>query len=219
MMIRRMLVPCGLVWALCMTPMTASSQVRTLDQQFLDIDLLFSILTATVNSINVDDPAVLNAQFPDLTFSDFDRDRNGEFMTFGGALGLFDLTLAIMQFNHDPVDADGDGLIGFYELECEYAAAGITLDPTRAETEDGIPDGLRDCDGDGSSNLVEVNAGTNPLDPLDFPEADFEIINPGLEETPLTAVSEDGAFTITLEPARTHVFEGGDLRLEAEFVQ
>ena len=66
---------------------------------------------------------------------------------------------------------------------------------------------------------MEINAGTNPLDPADFPEADFEIIDPGLEEQPLTAVSEDGVFTLTLEPARTHIFEGGGLRLEGEFVQ
>ena len=198
---------------------TASAQVRSIDDQFTEIDLLFNILTATVNGINVDDPATLQANFEGLEFSDFDRDRSGEFMTFGAALGLFDLTLAIMQFNHDPVDADGDGLIGFYELECEYAGGGVTLSPTAAETSEGVPDGSTDCDGDGSANLVEVNAGTNPLDPNDFPEVDFEIVDPGIEEQPLSATSGEDGFTLTLKPNRKHVFQGGGLTLEAQFTQ
>ena len=90
----------------CGTFAMAQAQPRALDEQFTDIDLLFNILRATVDGINIDDPAVLEAEFPGAQFADFDRDRNGEFMTFGAGLGLFDLTLAIMQFNHDPVDAD-----------------------------------------------------------------------------------------------------------------
>jgi hypothetical protein len=198
---------------------TANAQVRSVDEQFTDIDLLFNILTATVNGINVDDPDVLAENFPGLSFADFDRDRSGEFYTFGAALGLFDLTLAIMQFNHDPIDADNDGIIGFYELECEYAGGGVTLSPTNAESTAGISDGSADCDGDGSANLVEINAGTNPLDPNEFPEANFEIVDPGLEEQSLSSVSNDGTYTLTLEPSRKHVFEGQGLRLEAEFTQ
>ena len=54
------------------------------------------------------------------------------------------------------------------------------------------------------------------LDPLDFPEADFEIISPQSER--LTQ-SQKTVHYDYLEPARTHVFEGSDLRLEAEFVR
>ncbi len=204
---------------LCFSMTNANAQPRAVGEEFTDLDLLFSILTATVNGINIDDADTLAANYPGLEFSDFDRDRNNEFMTFGAALGLFDLTLAITQFNHDTVDADGDGMNGFWELECQYAGGGITLSPTEAETTPGIPDGSTDCDGDGSANLVEINAGTNPLDPNDFPQADFEIVDPGIEEQPLSSVSGDGSYTLTLEPARKHVFEGQGMRLEGEFIQ
>ena len=194
---RQLLVKTTLIFALLGS--SASANVRTTDQMLTDIDLLFDILRAVVSRINVDDDATRQAEFPGRTFDQFDRDRSGDFMTFGAALGLYDLNLAITQFNHDPVDADGDGLIGFYELECQYAGGGVTLSPTDAETTDGIPDGQLDCDGDGAANLVEVNAGTNPLDPNDTPEPDFEIVDPGVETQPLTV--GNGDLTLTLEPA------------------
>jgi hypothetical protein len=184
---------------------------------FTDIDLLFDILRAVVQRIDVDDPDVRAAEFPGRTLADFDRDRNGEFFTFTSALGLYDLNLAITQFNHDTVDADGDGVLGFYELECEHAGAGVELDPTVAETSVGTPDGTVDCDGDGSANIVEINAGTDPLDPNDTPEPDFEIVDPGVEIQPLTA--GDDQWTITLEPAVKHTYEGGGFTLEGGFVQ
>ena len=67
-----------------------------------------------------------------------------------------------MQFNRGPVDA-GDGLIG-YELECEYAAGILWINP-RLKLRMAFQ--TTDCDGDGGSNLVEVNAGPIPR-PLGF---------------------------------------------------
>ena len=198
---------------------TAHSQVRSQDDMLTDIDLLFDILTAVVNRIDIDDPQVLADNFAGRTFADFDRDRSGGFFQFADALGLYDLDLAITQFNHDQVDADGDGLIGFYELECRYAASGIRLDPTKAESDDGVPDGQIDCDGDGVANLVEVNAGTDPLDPTSFPENDFEVIDPNVGTQPLTVGTPDGETTLTLEPATKHRFEGNGYTLDGEFIQ
>ena len=120
----------SLLAVICLTCSAAygQGQVRAAADTLDDIDLLFNILTATTNGINVDDPATLARNFPGYTFADFDRDRDGEFMSLQGGLGLFDLTLAILQFNHDPIDADNDGVPGFYELECAYAG-GPRLDP------------------------------------------------------------------------------------------
>jgi len=196
----------------------AQAQVRSQDDMLTDIDLLFDILTAVVNRINVDDADTIARDFPGRTFAEFDRDRSGNFMQFAAALGLYDLNLAITQFNHDPVDADGDGLIGFYELECEYAG-GVSLDPTTSETRAGIPDGQVDCDGDGVANLVEVNAGTDPLDPDSFPENDFEVSDPNVGTQPLTVGTPDGETTLTLEPATKHRFQGNGYTLDGEFVQ
>ncbi len=198
---------------------TAQAQVRSQDDMLTDIDLLFDILTAVVNRVNVDDPDVLAENFPGRTLADFDRNRTGTFLQFADALGLYDLDLAITQFNHDPVDADGDGLIGFYELECRFAASGIALDPTQSESTEGIPDGQVDCDGDGVANLVEVNAGTDPLDPTSFPENDFEVVDPNVGTQPLTVGTPDGETTLTLEPATKHRFEGNGYTLDGEFVQ
>ena len=44
------------------------------------------------------------------------------------------------------------------------------------------------------AHLVEVNTGTNPLDPVDFPPPSFEVSDPGLGTQPLTAVSPDGGY-------------------------
>ena len=229
---RRITLLIGLATAFIASSVNA--QVRTASQpadpcggensQCMEVDLLFDILTVVVNRLNVDDPEVLaqgnDEIFGDIrTFADFDVDRNGMVMAIQAARGIFDLNLAIQQFVHDKVDADEDGIIGFYELECKYAAAGINLDPSSGETQEGVPDGQVDCDGDGAANLVEINAGTNPLDPNDFPEPDFEVIDPGLGTQPLAASSPEGERTLTLEPATKHRGEGGGFVLEGECVR
>ncbi|MEE2756156.1 MAG: hypothetical protein VYA30_05825 [Myxococcota bacterium] len=194
---------------------SSQAQVRQQNEMFTDIDLLFDILSAVVNRLDIDDPTVLAREFPGRTFADFDRDRNGAFMTFGAALGLYDLNLAIQQFNHDQVDQDGDGLIGFYELECRFAESGQNLDPTTPQTVAGSDDAAQDCDGDGASNLFEIESGTDPLDSSDTPDNDFEIDAPDLETTPLTAAGD--GWEIELAPRRTMRFEGGGFTLTGTF--
>ena len=107
----------------------AHAQVRSSDEQFDDIEQLFDVLRAVVQRINIDDEEVRSAEFPGRTLRDFDRNRNGQFMVPADAMGLFDLQLAIQQFNHDGSDADGDGLLGFIELECASLESGMVLDP------------------------------------------------------------------------------------------
>ena len=192
----------------------ATAQVRAPNQMFTDIDLLFDILSAVVNRIDVDDPNILAAEFPNRTFEDFDRDRDGAFMTFGAALGLYDLNLAIEQFNHDQVDADGDGLLGFYELECAYAAFGRQLNPEQRATYDGRDDATVDCDGDGASNRNEIEAGTNPLDSNDMPRAAFEV-SASPSERPLTTAGGDWQAELTKEVGVE--MQGGTFRLEGQF--
>ena len=55
-------------------------------------------------------------------------------------------------------DTDGDGLDDYTEMDT------IVLDPTKVDTDgDGINDGDEDVDGDGLSNIEEINIGTNIL--------------------------------------------------------
>ena len=110
-------------------------------------------------------------------------------MTFGAALGLYD-ELAIEQFNHDQVDADGDGFSAS-TVECAYAAFGRQLNPEQRATYDGRDDATVDCDGDGASNRNEIEAGTNPFDPNDMPRAAFEV-SASPSERPLTTAGGVG---------------------------
>ncbi len=158
---RKLIVAIGACLALAM-PAQAQAQVRTYpDDVFTDILLLRDVIFAYVQRIDVDDPAALAANFtgrvglPDRTLADFDRNRNGVFYALQDARGLFDTDFAILQFIHDIVDADQDGLLGFYEIECAFAG-GPTLDPDNPATFGGVPDGDVDCDGDGMANLVEL---------------------------------------------------------------
>ena len=146
----------------------AEAQVRQRGQEFRDLQGLLQIIRAFLDGENIDLPAQL-AAFNQLygrndPFSLFDRDRSGGFSADGGAT---DLDLAILQFNHDIVDFDQDGVLGFIELECEYAAGGLPLQPDDS-TSDGItPDGLRDCDADLMTNEFEIEGGLDPLDGTD----------------------------------------------------
>ena len=201
-----------------------AQQVRSTDEMLSDLGLLFDILTAVFDGTNVDDPDALAAAFPNRQFSDFDRDRDGEFMTMAGGFGLFDLNLAILQFNHDRFDADEDGVLGFYELECSYAVSGQSLNPTTGVTVDGVQDGEFDCDGDGSSNAAEIALGFDPLDPNSTPDisagnpsADgYELVNAKVGETPITLTNDDG-YDLTLKPAKTVQFQGDGYTLEGTF--
>ena len=112
---------------------------------------------------------VIEAMFPGFSFADFDRDRDGQFMTREAAFGLYDYDLAIRQFLHDTQDVDGDGLQGFIELECEYAG-GPALNPNEGQTSPGVNDGAVDCDLDGIPNLIEISIGDDPLSPDDVRE-------------------------------------------------
>ena len=131
----------------------ALAQVRA-PGDTVDSDQLGFIMEAILNDINVDDPATLRAAFPGSTFADFDRDRDGEFLTPSAGFGFYDFDLAVRQFNHDGNDADGDGVLGFVELECQFTG-GPPLNPERAITRDEIPDGDVDCDGDGIPNALD----------------------------------------------------------------
>ena len=203
-----------------------AQQVRSNDEMFSDLGLLFDILTAVFEGTNVDDPQALAEAFPNRQFSDFDRDRDGEFMTMAGGFGLFDLNLAILQFNHDRFDADNDGVLGFYELECSYAPSGKSLNPTTTETDNGIQDGSVDCDGDGSSNAVEIALDFDPLDPNSAPDIDsgnpsgdgYELINATIGEAPMVMATDDG-YELTLQPSKTVKFEGDGYTLEGTFGQ
>jgi len=130
--------------------------------------LLDDITAAVLERINVDQNAAREARFPGRAFGKFDRNRNGAFFTRAALWGVPDLLLAIEQFVHDNVDLDGDGVNGFYELECERAAAGVRLNPSDATTTPGTQDGAVDCDGDGLANAVEQEYGMNPVDPNDL---------------------------------------------------
>lgn len=130
--------------------------------------LLDDITAAVLERINVDQNATREARFPTRGFGKFDRNRDGAFFTRAALWGVPDLLLAIEQFVHDNVDLDGDGVNGFYELECERAAAGIRLNPSDPTTTPGTQDGTVDCDGDGLSNAVEQSYGMNPVDPTDL---------------------------------------------------
>jgi hypothetical protein len=202
-----------LIWAAWSSP--SGAQVRTADQVFSDIDLLFEILQAVVMRVDVDDPDVLAANFPGRTFADFDRDRNGHFMRPLAGMGLFDLQLAIVQFNHDQFDADGDGLSGFVELECRFLPPGIPLDPADPETIDGEPDGLVDCDGDGLSNLEEIFGGGDALDIEDQPGPQLELERSSVNWIGPTRAAA-GDLVLELRGTQTMRFEGEGLTLEGE---
>ena len=147
------------------------------DEVFDDLELYLDIISAFEANIDVSNPDILAREFPGRRFEDFDRNRSGtfEFSLDADPLDLAstDVELAITQFNHDAVDYDGDGLTGFVELECEFSARAdntlpVILDPTLVSSDNLLPDGDRDCDGDSVSNRLESLVGFDPLDPIDM---------------------------------------------------
>ncbi len=150
---RRALLPALLV--------CAAAQARA---PFRDVGVLRDVVDAYANAVDVDDPAVRAARYPGRTLADFDRDGDG---VFGAALddAFADARLAVLQFNHDDLDFDGDGLPGLVELDC--VIDGTRLDPASAQTFPGVDDGDLDGDGDGLANGAEVARGLDPNDPRD----------------------------------------------------
>ena len=110
----RMLQRLCLLGGLVFLPAPGWAQVRRYPAEVLDdVALLLDVINAYLEEVDVDNPPVRAARFPDRALADFDRDRDGAFYTLGTRFGLVDVDEAIAQFLHDPVDHDGDGLIGF----------------------------------------------------------------------------------------------------------
>ena len=173
MMRRLWLIPALLL----LSSTAAFAQARSYPGDVLDdILLVFDIIDAYSNEVDVDSPIVRAAAYPGRTFADFDRNRSGGFYVLEDGFGLNDSDLAVVQFIHDPVDADGDGLIGFYELECERAG-GPGLDPDAPQTVGGVNDGMMDCDGDSMPSAWEARYG---LDPLSGEDGDQDLDGDGM---------------------------------------
>ena len=158
-----------LLWTitvLAMSAQIAHGVPRSFEDRLTDADDLAAVRLAVSSRINVDDDAVRAGAFPGKSLTAFDRDRDGVFYSADTAWGLYDYHVAVRQFIHDGNDHDGDGVPGFYELECE-AAGGPALDPNEVQTTPGVPDGQVDCDGDGLGNIEELNLGLDPLNAAD----------------------------------------------------
>lgn len=121
---------------------------------FPDLGLLFDITTAYSFDWDLSDPAVLAQRFPLRSWDEVNRDTRDELFN------LSDVNIAVLQFNHDRIDFDGDGLFGSVEIDCSVMN-GVPLNPVDPTTT-GIPDGEVDCDGDGIPNLQEVELILNP---------------------------------------------------------
>ena len=124
-----------------------------------DLGLLYDILMASAMEWNIADPQVLAQRFPHRTWSEMNRDHRDQAFT------LSDYQFAVLQFNHDLIDYDEDGLYGSIEIDC-VVINGVQLSVTDPQTQ-GVPDGDLDCDGDGIPNLDEVEMTLNPNQPDD----------------------------------------------------
>ena len=79
---------------------------------FPDLGLLFDITTAYSFDWDVADPVILAQHLPERTWSEMNRDTRDE------RFNLSDVNIAVLQFNHDRIDYDGDGLFGNVEIDC-----------------------------------------------------------------------------------------------------
>ncbi len=78
-------------------------------------------------------------------------------MTLVPSISVMGKTNFFFWARHANLDSDGDGLPDWYEISV------TGTDPFSADTGDtGVPDGYRDVDGDGWTNLDELRNGTNP---------------------------------------------------------
>lgn len=179
----------------------ATGQAR---EPLRDIGLLAQIIDAYTRSVDVDDPQVLAGAYPGRTLSDFDRNVDG---AFGAATddAVDDTTLAVLQFNHDDLDADGDGLLGLVELDCVVGET--RLDPASAQTFPGVDDGELDCDGDGLGNAAELARGLDPLDGRDARACADDAHEPNdVDATPLE-VDFEGPATLCLDDLDRYAFD------------
>lgn len=129
-------------------------------EAFTDLSLLFKISDALNRRLDVSNDVIRARSYPDTSWEDFNRD------TRDNSFDLNDLYYAIMQFNHDRYDYDGDGLSGLYEIDCQLRF-GLAISPTNIASIQGEADALQDCDGDGIPNLEEVDMFLNPVEPAD----------------------------------------------------
>lgn len=155
-----------------------------------DIALLRDIVDAYTRSVDVDDPQVLAASYPGRALADFDRDGDA---AFGAAIddAFDDASLAVLQFNHDDLDADADGLLGRIELDC--VVGDQRLDPASPQTFEGVDDADLDCDGDGMANGAEIARGLDPLDGRDARACEADAHEPN-DEDPAVLALDAGQF-------------------------
>ena len=139
-------------------PIDPSMPIKPRDP-FTDLQLLFAITTAYSFDMDVRNPAILALNFPEYTWEDFNRDTRDDLFN------LSDVNIAVMQFNHDRIDYDEDGMIGLYEIDCQVRF-GVPLNPLQDRGANGM-DADQDCDGDGMPNIEEISIGLNPVEPAD----------------------------------------------------
>ncbi len=120
-----------------------------------DLFLLYKIVSAFVQRVDLARAAELARFAPEYTWADVNR------FFVDNSFNINDVDTAITQFNHDMLDADEDGLLGLIEIDCRVRY-NIPLNPMRANST-GVPDGEVDCDGDGIPNAEELTVGLNPV--------------------------------------------------------
>ncbi len=169
-----------------------------------EIGLLHDLVDAYARSVDVDDPAVLADAYPGRTLEDFDRDGDG---AFGAATddALEDVALAVLQFNHDDLDADADGLMGQMELDCVVGET--RLDPSSAQTFEGVDDADLDCDGDGMANGAELARGLDPLDGRDARACADDASEPNDDAPVVVANDFEADLTLCLDDVDRFAFD------------
>ena len=121
---------------------------------FTELALLFDISLAYSMGWDISNPQVLAQYFPERTWEEMNRDHRDQ------RFNISDYNMAAMQFNHDRIDFDQDGLYGSVEIDC-ILVNGVNLSVSNPNTQ-GQADGDLDCDGDGIPNLTEVEMALNP---------------------------------------------------------
>ena len=121
---------------------------------FTELGLLFDISLAYSMGWDISSPQVLAQYFPERTWEEMNRDHRDQ------RFNISDYNMAAMQFNHDRIDYDQDGLYGSVEIDC-ILVNGMNLSVSNPNTQ-GQADGDLDCDGDGIPNLNEVEMALNP---------------------------------------------------------